>query len=291
MAEIVAAFAASHAPLIVAAPEAADPGSKERLYAAMGRLRRALEDARATAIVICSNEHFTNFFLDNFPPSCIGIGDSHLGPVEGWLGVPKATVPGHRALGTWLVERAIAAEFDQTFSEELRLDHGIMTVLHFLTPRMQLPIVPIIQNCAVAPMPTLRRCWSFGAFLRRAIEAWPAGERVALVAAGGLSHWVGMPGMGRINAEFDRWFLNLMAEGHAEEALDLSDAEVERAGNGAHEIRSWLTLAGAMGQRPARVLAYEPVPEWATGMGVLAYHLGSDSKSAAAVQALASSPT
>ena len=273
MAEIVAAFAASHAPLVVAAPESAEPGQKDRVYAAMAALRRELEAAQPTAIVICSNEHFTNFFLDNFPPSCIGIGDRHLGPVEGWLGVPKTFVPGERALGTWLLEQAFAAEFDQPFSEELRLDHGVMTVLHFLTPAMDVPIVPIIQNCAVKPMQTLRRCHQYGAFLRRAIEAWPSDARVALVAAGGLSHWVGMPGMGRINAEFDRRFLELLVGGRAEEALELTDADIERAGNGAHEIRSWLTLAGAMGDRPARVLAYEPIPQWATGMGVVAYDL------------------
>jgi hypothetical protein len=53
--------------------------------------------------------------------------------------------------------------------------------------------------------------------------------------------------------------------------LALSDAEVERAGNGAHEIRSWLTVAGAVPGGPARVLAYEPVPAWVTGMGVITY--------------------
>ena len=273
MAQVVAAFAASHAPLITAAPEAAEPERRERIYAAMGELRREVEHARPSAVVICSNEHFTNFFLDNFPAACIGIGDEHLGPVEEWLRVPRTTLPGHRNLGTWLLEQAFQHGFEVAFSEELQLDHGIMTVLHFITPDMRVPVVPIIQNCAVKPMQTLRRCYEFGSVLRRAVEAWPEDERVALVAAGGLSHWVGMPGMGRINSDFDRWFLDLLATGRAEEALAMSDADVEQAGNGAHEIRSWLTLAGAMGPRPARVLAYEPIPEWATGMGALTYGL------------------
>jgi hypothetical protein len=82
-----------------------------------------------------------------------------------------------------------------------------------------------------------------------------------------------MPGMGRINEAFDRWLLDRLAAGRAEELLALTDADVERAGNGAHEIRSWLTVAGAVPGRPARVLAYEPVAGWVTGMGVLTYAL------------------
>jgi len=147
-------------------------------------------------------------------------------------------------------------------------------VLHFLNPGWRIPVVPIVQNCGVAPMPTLGRCYRLGAMIGRAVEAWPARARVALIGAGGLSHWVGMPGMGRINQEFDRWFLDRLARGQAEEVLALTDAEVERAGNGAHEIRSWLTVAGARAGRRARVLAYEPVAAWVTGMGVITYDQG-----------------
>jgi len=273
MAQLVAAFCASHAPLITAAPETAEPDRKDRLYAGMAELRRELEAARPTALVLCSNEHFSNFFLDNFPPFCVGIADQHQGPVEDWIRVPSGTVPGHRALGTWLLEHSYQQDFDLSFSEELYLDHGMMTMIHLLLPNLDVPVVPIIQICAVKPMPTLRRCYQLGACLRHAIEHWPADERVVLMGAGGISHWVGMPGMGHVNDDFDRWFLGLMAEGRAELALTLREDEIERAGNGAHEIRSWLTIAGAMGSRPGRVLAYEPIPEWVTGMGILTYDL------------------
>jgi len=237
----------------------------------MAALRQELERARPDALIICSNEHFTNFFLDNFPPFCIGVGEQHVGPAEDWIRIPRGRLPGHPALGRWLVERAYAEEFDPAFSEDLCLDHGIMTVLHFLSPGWRVPVVPIVQNCAVAPMPSLGRCYRLGGALRRAIEAWPNPARVALIGAGGLSHWVGMPGMGRIDADFDRWFLDRLAAGRVEEVLALSDAELERAGNGAHEIRSWLTVAGAVPGKPARVLAYEPVAPWVTGMGVITY--------------------
>jgi aromatic ring-opening dioxygenase catalytic subunit (LigB family) len=273
MAELVAAFCASHAPLITAAPETADPGAKDRLYAGMAELRRELEAARPTVLVICSNEHFSNFFLDNFPPFCVGIGDANRGPVENWLRVDHCDIPGHRPFGTWLVKHGYEHGFDLSFSEELQLDHGVMTMVHLLTPNLDLPIVPIIMNCAVKPMPTLRRAYQLGAYLRLAIDHCPADERVAILGAGGISHWVGMPGMGRVNDEFDHWFLNVMSEGRAETLLNLTDEEIEQAGNGAHEIRAWLTVAGAMGPRPSRVLAYEPVTQWVTGMGILTYEV------------------
>jgi aromatic ring-opening dioxygenase catalytic subunit (LigB family) len=271
VAELVAAVAASHAPLITAAPESADAGQRERIYAGMAALQRELERARPDALIICSNEHFTNFFLDNFPPFCIGVGEQHVGPAEDWIRIPRGRLPGHAALGRWLVERAYAEEFDPAFSEDLCLDHGIMTVLHFLNPGWRVPVVPIVQNCGVAPMPTLGRCYRLGGALRRAIEAWPNPARVALIGAGGLSHWVGMPGMGRIDADFDRWLLDRLAAGRVEDVLALSDADLERAGNGTHEIRSWLTVAGAVPGRRARVLAYEPIAAWVTGMGVVTF--------------------
>jgi aromatic ring-opening dioxygenase catalytic subunit (LigB family) len=274
MAELVAAFVASHAPLITANPESAEQGQKERIHDAMRRLHEELVAARPTALVICSNEHFTNFFYDNLPPFCVGVADGYQGPVETWLRVPQGRVPGQPELGQWLVKEALEHDFDLSFSHELRLDHGMMTVLHFLTPAMDVPVVPIIQNCAVKPMPTLRRCYQLGQELRRAVQAWDApGERVALVGAGGLSHWVGLPQMGQLNEEFDRWFLQLMAEGRAAEALSLTEEQIETAGNGAHEIRSWLTIAGAMGDRPAEVLAYEGIQAWSTGMGAVTYGL------------------
>jgi hypothetical protein len=271
VAELVAAVAASHAPLMVGAPEAANPEQRARIHAGMAALRDELQRARPDVLVVCSNEHFTNFFLDNLPAYCIGIGEQHRGPAEDWLRIPRGAVAGHPALGRCLVERLFATDFDPAYSADLVLDHGIMTVLHLLDPDRRVPVVPIVQNCGVSPMPTLGRCYRLGTAIRQAIEAWPARVRVALVGAGGLSHWVGMPGMGRINVDFDRWFLDRLAAGRAEEILTLTDAEIEAAGNGAHEIRSWLIVAGAVPGRAAQVLAYEPVPAWMTGMAVVTY--------------------
>ncbi len=72
-----------------------------------------------------------------------------------------------------------------------------MVPLHFLTPRYDLPIVPVNINCQGPPLRPLHRAWAFGEALRRAADTVP--ERIALVGTGGISHWPATPDSGRIN--------------------------------------------------------------------------------------------
>ena len=75
----------------------------------------------------------------------------------------------------------------------------------------------------------------------------------------------------KLTRRFDRWFLERMASGDVESLIALKDDEVIAAGNGAHEIRSWLTAAGVAGGAHADVLCYEPVKEWITGIGLAVF--------------------
>jgi hypothetical protein len=79
----------------------------------------------------------------------------------------------------------------------------------------------------------------------------------------------------RINEEFDRWFLERMVRGEISDITTryakYEDLEAV-AGNGGHEIRDWLCVAGAMPNRlRPQVLAYEPLRHWATGVGIMAW--------------------
>jgi aromatic ring-opening dioxygenase catalytic subunit (LigB family) len=215
-----------------------------------------------------SNEHFTNFFLENFPQICVGVGERNWGPTEAWLPIDKAWVPGHPGLANHIMRHTLDAGFDPAFSHLLELDHGVMTVYNELDPEMQMPLIPIVQNCAVAPLMPLRRWYAFGRALGDAIRSYDGLDRVAVVGAGGLSHWIGTPRVGDIEEDFDRWFLDQLEQGKIDELLDLPDEELELAGNGAHEIRSWLAVAGAASPASARTLAYEPIYPWITGMAV-----------------------
>ena len=90
---------------------------------------------------------------------------------------------------------------------------------------------------------------------------------MALVAGGGLSHFVGEPRVGDIDEEFDHWFLDQLAEGDLSEILDMPNDELMEAGNGTGEVRAWVALAGAMGGAPGKVLSYDPSTSGSTAWG------------------------
>jgi 2,3-dihydroxyphenylpropionate 1,2-dioxygenase len=224
-------------------------------------------------MIVVTPEHWTNFFLNNMPSFCLGLAEEYAGPFEeeSSIGIPKAVVPGHQRLASALASE-LSKTMDLSFSHELLLDHGIMVPLHFLTPSMDVPIIPIIVNCLASPMPPLARCHKFGQALRMAVDAWS--ERVALVGTGGLSHWPAMPEAGKINAEFDLRFLDAFVDGRAEPVTAYSDSEIEnQAGPGGQEIRTWVVVAGAGRSAKGSILAYEPIPAWSTGCGIAALDL------------------
>jgi Catalytic LigB subunit of aromatic ring-opening dioxygenase len=268
MAEIVLAYCSSHAPMMAAARDSAPAEQRDRFFGALDWLRDEAVRRGVQAVVVLSNEHFTNFFLENFPQICVGVGERNWGPTEAWLPIDKAWVPGHPELALHITRSTLDTGFDPAFSHLLELDHGVMTVYHELDPQMQLPLVPIVQNCAVEPLMPVRRWYAFGQALGAAIRSFEGLDRVAVVGAGGLSHWIGTPRVGDIEETFDRWFLDRLAQGDLTDVLSLPDDEIELAGNGAHEIRSWVAVAGAVAPAPARTLAYEPIYPWITGMAV-----------------------
>jgi hypothetical protein len=254
--------------MMSAARMAAPEQQRNNFLGALAQIKEEAVARGVEAVVVLSNEHFTNFFLENFPQICIGLGEQNWGPTEEWLPIDKVWIPGHPGLATHIAEHTLRAGFDPAFSHQLELDHGIMTVYYELDNDMKLPLVPIVQNCAVPPLMPVRRAYEFGKALGAAIRSYTGLQRVAVVGAGGLSHFIGNPRVGDIDEEFDRWFLERLERGELDDVLDMPDSEIELAGNGNHEMRSWLAIAGAMAPVNATKLAYEPIQPWITGMAV-----------------------
>src|ERR1041384_4099605 len=82
MAELVGAFAASHGPLIVREWDNVPAEQKTRMTAGSRELGRRVMAARADVIIVVSPDHWSNFFLDNYPALCIGVGEVNEGPPE-----------------------------------------------------------------------------------------------------------------------------------------------------------------------------------------------------------------
>jgi 2,3-dihydroxyphenylpropionate 1,2-dioxygenase len=264
---LVGAFAASHAPGITGRPTLPPPAESEPVFRAYRELRARLEAVRPDVLVVVSPEHWANFFLDHMPAFCIGLADEFWGPTdEEFVKIPRRRVRGDSRLARALATR-VAEEVDLSSSQELALDHGVMVPLHLLGT--EVPVVPIIVNCIAGLPAPLHRCHALGVALRRAVDGWP--ERAAILGTGGLSHWPAMPESGQIGIDFDRRFLDAFLTGRLEAFLRYPLGRLEaEAGPGGHEIRTWITVAGAAEDARGSLLAYQPVPAWSTGCAVAA---------------------
>ncbi len=276
MAEISGIFAVSHAPPIIRSWDTiAGSSGLPQAFAEMGR---RIEAARPDVILMIGADHWANFFLENMPAICIGVGADHGGPPEQWLAeYPHKSMTGHPALGLHLANAAFAHGFEPSLSHKLMLDHAFCVPLWKSGPDSLPPILPIVINALHAPMPTVERCLEFGSMIAAAIDSMPADLRVVIVATGGLSHSVGEPAMGYIDEAFDRECIALFAAVDPDPLLDfLSDERIAQAGNGAAEIRFWIAAHGAAGMRGFELIHYEAVPQTYTGCGFAEWKHGSD---------------
>jgi 2,3-dihydroxyphenylpropionate 1,2-dioxygenase len=265
---LVFAGVCSHAPGITGRAQRADPVVRDAFYAKLGELRKRLEATRPDALIVIAAEHFANFFMNNMPAYCMGMADAYEGPIEdeAWLAIKRTRVPGNADLSRRIV-RAMLEDIDLAYAEEWKFDHGIMVPLHFLTPKYELPVIPVNINCQGPPLTPLRRAYEFGRALRRACDAQP--ERIAVVGTGGISHWPATPNSGVINEAWDRAFLEKFIANRRTGLIAYSDDETFRdAGQGGFEIRTFLAVAGATEGSKGELLFYAPIPVFAVGCTV-----------------------
>jgi hypothetical protein len=277
MAQVVAGIACSHVPFMTSPKnwERLPEAERTNLRTGFARARQILEESRPDVLITFADDHFDRCFYDNLPAFLVGVGDEAVGPAVAGFDLPSVRLPIASDLARFVVREGLEGGVDFAFSEELALDHAELAPMMHLTPRWDLPIIPIVVNAFAPPMPTPKRCFDVGAFVRGCVERWPENTRIAVLGTGGLSHWVGPPETGRVNAEFDRWFLDRLTRGEIAEVTSkyarYEDLEAV-AGNGGHEIRDWLAVAGTMPpQLRPKVLAYEPLKEWFTGTGIMGW--------------------
>jgi protocatechuate 4,5-dioxygenase beta chain len=140
--------------------------------------------------------------------------------------------------------------------QELVLDHSATVPLHFLTPDMDVPVVPVFTSAFMRPIPSSRRCHALGAAIGDAIRQAARPDRVAVVATGSFSLEIGGP---RIAADSHtgvpdpRWVdrvLRLLASGGVAELVEAAtDEQLAEAGNAGGEVLNWIELLGAIGPR------------------------------------------
>jgi len=276
MAEIVSVIALAHAPGATGWLDKAPKAEQDALLAGYAEMGRRFRAAKPDVVVGVANDHLLNFPMESIPDWCVGTAERWRGPAEwfrDWVNIPDYEVAGERELARHIVRNCGRRGFNLAFSDKLLFDDNWSVPLKFLTPRYDVPLVPIHMNCVMPPLPEPGRCFEFGRVLADAVRAWPSKARVAIMGTGGLSHDPGGPKYFAVDEKFDRWFLELLGEGDPDKVL--REVTIERmiaAGDGGTvELLAWLVAMGAAGRRPAETVFYVPSVPLRCGMGGVAW--------------------
>jgi aromatic ring-opening dioxygenase catalytic subunit (LigB family) len=271
MASLVGAYAASHGPLLVREWDALPEREKQRLKSAFEGLGQRIAAAKPEVLIVVSPDHWSNFFLDNMPAVCIGVGETNEGPPEPWMkAFPHRKIPGHPALALHIVSEVMRHGFEPSVSHRLTLDHGVCIPLWRMSLERLPRIVPMLVNSIEPPLPSLSRCLAWGRQLASAIRSFPGDLKVGVLATGGLSHSIGEPTMGAIYEDFDRETIRLFSFSE-EQLVAFLDKNLPKHGNGSEEVRNWLVAHGCAGARGFELVDYLPVPKVIVGCGFAAW--------------------
>jgi len=260
---LVGAFACPHTPQLLVRPETEDRDLVLRVHAAFARVRRRLTELRPDALVMIGGDHIEAFFLTAVPALAVYVGAE----CAGIFGRYRYRFPIHEAVARAVVEQGVARGFDLLYTQDAPLDYAFFVPLHFTMPEPAVPIVPLHVNVYLPPQPTPARCYAWGEALRDILDARP--ERVALVASGGMSHFPGTDRYGSPDFDWDRGALDVLRAGRGRELAALDGEALDRSGN--VELRTWITLLGAVGDTRADVYCYEP--SWHHGNAVVEWRV------------------
>jgi hypothetical protein len=137
--------------------------------------------------------------------------------------------------------------------------HAFGFIIERLFAGRPLPVLPVLINTYYPPnVPRPGRCYDIGRTLRSVLEPLSAGRRVAIIASGGLSHFV-------TDEALDRAVLAAIASGDETYLRSLPMAALQ---DGSSEILCWVLAAGALQGLPLSWSEYVPVYRTPAGSGI-----------------------
>lgn len=249
--------------------------------AALDRLAAELAAARPDVVMIVGDDQHELFDAGNMPAVSIFYGDKATTQTFGQrrIGDPefmRVLSEGYamdrhhefacdselaRDLIGYLIEAGIdiGASLRVSDPQTHGFGHAYGFVLKRLMANVRAPILPVLLNCYYPPnQPTPARCYAIGRALRAAIESSELDRRIAIVASGGLSHFV-------TNEELDRRVLAALKNG---DPSDLCRIPVKVLNSGSSEIRNWIAVAAIFEGVKANWLEYLPVYRTLAGTGI-----------------------
>lgn len=242
----------------------------QRCQDAIAALTRFLAGARPDIAVVIGDDQRELFRDDGIPVFACFAGSELLDMPP--LGEALERMPAGIRAASWAAHadhperHKVCAELSRHLAHQLTDEDFDITLFSeqpsgrslghaFTFPRYRLglpadtPIVPVFVNTYYPPnVPSAARCYALGQAIRRAIESWPASARVAVIASGGLSHFV-------VDEDLDRRVLSAIGGNDATCLGSLSRAQLR---SGTSEILNWVAAAGALDGLAATVIDYVP---------------------------------
>jgi hypothetical protein len=247
-----------------------------RCDAGIDALAETLASARPDVVLIVGDDQREMFLDDGMPTLAVFWGESVECIPKPEDELPPSLRPArwanygeHRAvyrcapdLGRHVVERMMVDGYDVAQLREQPGGRSIGHAFNFVKIRIMrdhvVPMLPVMVNTYFPPnQPTAGRCYGFGRALRRAVESWDSDARVAVVASGGLSHFV-------IDEELDRRALDAFRSRDGAEISAIAQSDLV---SGTSEIRNWVVAAGATEHLELDVIDYVPTYRSPAGTG------------------------
>jgi len=247
---IVGGAAVPHAPQFFTLPPTEDADQVGRVEARMARIGSALRALEPDVVVIVANDHLENFLLHCVPSFTVHRGPHVAGSFAGrdfrWQVASEAA--------TKVIVELQNQGFDPAVTVNAGIGYEFGIPLTFCGIDTDTPLIPIYVNSYIPPQPSGDRCYSFGQALHRALAA--NGLRAVIIASGGLSHYPGTDLYSNPDLSTDEAIVGQISRGNLRSLLQFDDAALDRTGN--VEARSWIILAGALGERVPDEVGLEP---------------------------------
>jgi 3-O-methylgallate 3,4-dioxygenase len=152
-------------------------------------------------------------------------------------------------------------EIEITYDQQPRpygIPHGYSFIIKYLFGNRPTTILPIFQNTFFPPNTiSPRRTYDFGAELARGIAGWDSDAKVAIVASGGLSHFV-------TDEELDTRMLDALS---AKDEQTLCTLPQHLLLGGTSEILNWVTAGGVFQDTGFAFDLIDYVPVYRTEFG------------------------
>ncbi len=249
-----------------------------RCQAHLDHLAAELAGAKPDLVVIVGDDQAELYSPGNMPAFAIFCGEEiathpYGGALPAWR-KPVAEAyamdkvhrfPASAAFARRIVESLIERSIDVTIAtdlpepEKFGFGHAFGFPIKRLFGGRSIPVLPVMLNTYFPPnVPTAARCLEIGRALRSAIEAASDKIDVAILASGGLSHFV-------VEEELDRMVLDNLGQ---PDGGALGSIPRQALLQGSSEILNWIVTAGAVSRLTLRYAAYEPLRRTPAGTGV-----------------------